>query len=320
MKKFLLFIICTLLFFALCGCDETSDTPVDKSDKPDEVTTEVNNTEESDTKDDFYREHQELVEEEVDFDDDTMLRVSLSDVGLENVIIKSVELGKIDEDSFGTVYLLADDRYGGSTMPADHYLAIAISDKIIVKDLSAWENQACYSGDIELRDFDGDSDNEILLQECLGGVGGAGSYVSRVFDFKNGEIVKMFSSLRSENDHRVIDTGFSIDLLENHRFEIRNTITGYSETFQDEREYEEYYKWWYTDEGKLRKDLNIMVDSFCEFVPVDIDGDHTYEIRCRQYVSLVGHSDGIGWAVTVLKYNNELSCFEIVEATFEHEK
>lgn len=316
MKKALLSIICILLLFVLCGC-ETFGTPVDKTYKPDETTTNVNTTEAADSQNDFYREHQDLTEMEAHFDENTMLRASLSDIGLENVIVKGAEFGKLDEDSFGTVYLLADDRYGGSTMPADHYLAIATNDKIIVKDISAWENQACYSGTIELRDFDGDLDDEILLQESLGGVGGAGSFLSRVFDFKNGEIVEIFSSL-SGKIHRVIDTGFSIELLENHQYEIQNSITGYCETFQDERENEEYYKkWWYTDEGELRKDLTIMVDSFCEFVPVDIDGDYVYEIKCRQYVSMIGHSDGIGWATTVLKYNNELGCFEIVEASFE---
>lgn len=316
MRNTLISIICILLLFVLCGC-ESSGTTANKIDKTDETTINENTTEASDSKNEFYREHQELTETEARFDYNTMLRVSLADVGLENIIIKGVDLGRVDEDSFGTVYLLADDRYGGSTMPADYYLAIATNDKIIVKDIAAWENQACYSGNIELRDFDGDLDEEILLQENLGGVGGAGSFLSRVFDFKNGEIVEIFSS-RSEKIHRVIDTGFSINLLEDHRFDIRNSITGYCETFQDERKDEEYYKkWWYTDEGELRKDLTIMVDSFCEFVPVDIDGDYIYEIKSRQFVSLIGHSDGIGWAITVLKYNNKLGCFEIVEASFE---
>ena len=89
---------------------------------------------------------------------------------------------------------------------------------------------------------------------------------------------------------------------------------------QHEADNEEYYKWWYTDEGEIRNDCNIMADSFYEFFSVDIDGDYVYEIKCRQYVSLFSHSDFIGWAVTVLKYNNELSCFEIVEASFEPRK
>jgi len=312
MKKFLLSAICLFLIFTLCGC-AASVVPDDNTDKVDETSQEAKTTEAPDTGDELYREHQELTCEDAAFDANTMLRSSLSVVGLENVIIKGVSKGKLDEDSFGTVYLLADDRYGGSTMPADHYLAIAINDKIIAKEAS----QACYSGHIELCDLDGDHDNEILLQEDLGGVGGAGSHLSRVFDLKNGEIIEMFSSNRSEIDHRIIETGFSIMLLEGHRYEIRNSITGYSETFQHESENEEYYNFWYTDEGELSKDHTIMVDSFAEFAPVDIDGDYVYEIKCKQYVSLIGHMDGLGWANTLLKYNSELGCFEIAEASFE---
>lgn len=319
MKKILLSIVSMLLVFILCGC-QLSGEPIDKAEKTDEITTDVNTTDASDSKEELYRDHQNLSKTESDFDNNTMLRVSLSDLGLENVIIKGVEHISLGEKTGGTVYLLADDRYGGSTMPADHYLAITVNDKIIVKDTSARENQACYAGNIEVRDFDGDLDEEILLHELVGMTGGAGSYLSRVFDFKDGEIVEMFSSSHAENDYSVMDTGFSINLLEDHRFEIRNSITGYSETFQHEADNEEYYKWWYTDEGEIRNDCNIMADSFYEFFSVDIDGDYVYEIKCRQYVSLFSHSDFIGWAVTVLKYNNELSCFEIVEASFEPRK
>lgn len=313
MRKFFSYIICLFLIFLLCGC-EASDMP---DDKPEETSKEAGTTEVTDSSDELYREHQELTGTEADFDENEILRVSLLDVGLENVIIKSVCQGELDSDFFGTVCLLADDRYGGSSIPADHYLAIVSKDKLIVKDTSAWKDQACYSGYIELHDFDGDSDNEIVLQEIVGMTGGAGSYLSRVFDFKDGEIIEIFSSLDSEENYGNIDTGFSIKLLDNHRFEINNSITGYSETFQAKQKSEEYFKWWYTDKGELKKDTTIMVDSFAEFVPVDIDGDYVYEIKCKQYVSLIGHSDGIGWANTVLKYNIELECFEIVEASFE---
>ena len=290
---------------------------VDEIDRPNEITKDVNAAEVADSRDELYREHQELNDTEAYFDVNEMLRVSLTNVGLENVIVNEAEAGVLDKDSFGRVYLLADDRYGGSSMPADLYLAIVINDKIIVKDMSEWENQACYSGSIELCDFDGDFDNEIVLQETVGMSGGAGSYFSRVFDFKNGEIIEIFSSLDTEKEYGIIDTGFSIKLLEDKRFEVRNSITGYSEIFQDEGKSEDYYKWWYTDDGTPREDMTIMVDSFMVFAPVDIDGDWVYEIKCKQYVSLVGHSDMIGWANTVLKYNNELRCFEIVEANFE---
>ena len=63
----------------------------------------------------------------------------------------------------------------------------------------------------------------------------------------------------------------------------------------------------------------ILVDSLYELLPIDIDKDGIYEIMGRQYVSLVGHSDGIGSATTVLKFNNEISEFVIIETSFSLE-
>ena len=60
----------------------------------------------------------------------------------------------------------------------------------------------------------------------------------------------------------------------------------------------------------------ILVDSLYELLPIDIDKDGVYEIVGRQYVSLIGHSDGIGSAATVLKFNNEISEFAIIKTSF----
>ena len=39
------------------------------------------------------------------------------------------------------------------------------------------------------------NDKEIVLQETISMSGGAGQYLSRIFDYKNDEIVEIFSSL-----------------------------------------------------------------------------------------------------------------------------
>lgn len=38
---------------------------------------------------------------------------------------------------------------------------------------------------------------------------------------------------------------------------------------------------------------------------------------CRQYVCLVDHADGLGDAITILKYNNDTLQFEIIDTKFE---
>ena len=63
----------------------------------------------------------------------------------------------------------------------------------------------------------------------------------------------------------------------------------------------------------------ILVDSLYELLPIDIDKDGVYEIVGRQYVSLIGHSDGIGSATTVLKFDKDKSEFAIIETSFSLE-
>lgn len=261
-----------------------------------------------------YREHQELLSSQVAFDSEIMLRFSIPEVGLENVFVRETsDVELIDKDVYGQVYLLADDRYGGNRGLSTHYLAIVCDDKLFVEDLTKWEDQCSYSGSIELCDVNDDGDKEILLHECTGMTGGAGQYLSRVFEFVDNEIVEIFSSGNGSDN---FDTGYSITILKNNQFRISNKYTGYSEVFSLKDRTDEYYKnYWYDEKGKTIEQ-EISVDSFYEFYPVDTDEDGVYEIFCRQYVSLIGHSDGIGCAETVLKYNSTTSSFDIISTEF----
>ena len=77
-----------------------------------------------------------------------------------------------------------------------------------LKDLAEWENQMSYGIKLELCDFDGDGDKEILLQQTVSMSGGAGQYLSRVLDFENYEFLELYCSEQ-------IFTGFSIEILNN---------------------------------------------------------------------------------------------------------
>ncbi|MBQ5885107.1 MAG: hypothetical protein IIW79_01690 [Clostridia bacterium] len=300
MRKMMTVIISILLILGcLCSCKA-----------------EGTKTSEADNKKENYREHQELTAFQTSFDADNMLRVSIPEANLNNVFIRETSANELlDNDIYGQVYLLADDRYGGNRGTSDHYLVVVTNDKIVVEDLSKWEDQACYSGNIELCDFDGDGDKEILLHECVGMTGGAGQYLSRVFNFDDNKLVEMFCSDNGTND---FNTGFSIKILKDRKFVIENEITKYSEQFRLEDRKDDYFDSWYDKNGDP-VEQEILVDSFYEFSPVDIDKDGVYEIVGRQYVSLIGHSDGIGSATTVLKFNNEASKFEIIETSFSLE-
>ena len=263
------------------------------------------------------KEHQFLKTTETIFDSKNSMRIDIPEIGLKNIIIRQLEDNiKLTDNDFGTVYLLADNRYASNSVVADYYLVVSTNDKIFAKDLSVWDDQASLGAIFYCVDIDGDDDKEIIIQECVGLSGGAGQYLSRVFDFGNSGIVEMFSS---ENNGEKFNTGFSVTILKNRSFEIKNRNTDYCQKFVLSDRKAEYYNFWYDSNGEP-KNLNLSADTFYKFEPCDIDNDGIYEIKICQYTSLYGHTDFIGTAISFLKYNKEKENFEICEAFFEVEK
>lgn len=314
MKRMICLLLALTFAVGLAGCKNATD-PTETSSASTAQATETTEAE-NENKNENYRDHQELTATEVDFDVNGMLRFDIPEVGLKDVFIQDFcNWSVLDSSTDGRVCLLADDRYGGGFMPCDHYLLIVTDrGKMIVKDLSAWENQASYSGRIYLRDFDGDGDDEIALQQTVAMSGGAGQYLSRVFNYSGGEIVEMFTSEGDESLY--FDTGYTATVLKERRLRIDNSFTGFSMTLQYGEDQDEYLNYWFYDENGEPKEPSLWVDSFNEFIPEDRDGDGVYEIHCRQYTSLIGHSDYRGDAVSVLKYNNDSGKFEVIEAGF----
>lgn len=310
MKKLgsvLLVLVLVLSLFA-CGGDTTETTNYTEHD--------INKNLSSG--DEFYRDHQELISSESEFNADTMLRIDIPELGLENVYIRQVsERMLLDTETIGAVYLIADDRYGGNRSTSDYYMLVTVDDKIYAKDLTPEEynSPASMGAILYFADIDGDKDKEILLQETKGMSGGAGQYLSRVYDFTDSEIKEIFTSYDKESKY--FNTGFDCTLLENHMLRIDNAFTGYTTTFEVIRENEAYFtQWWYNDDGDLRN-ASLWVDSFNRFEPEDMDNDGISEIVCRQYTCLNSHADYVGSAMTVLKYSNDIKSFYIYDAWFE---
>jgi len=263
------------------------------------------------------KEHQPLTSTEAIFDSKKSMRISIPEVGLKSVLVRQLEDNvNLTDNGFGTVHLLADNRYDINSSVADYYLVISINGKIVARDLSVLEDQASLGATFCCVDIDGDKDKEIILQECIGLSGGAGQYLSRVFDFKNDEIIEVFSS---KDKNEVFNTGFSCSVLKNRSLEIKNKYTDYCKNIILPDRTDDYYSVWYENNGEP-KNLELMLDTFYKFEPYDIDNDGVYEIKACQYTSLYGHTDFIGTAVSFLKYNKEENLFYICEAFFEEEK
>ena len=290
-------ILLTLLLCLLTGCTAPVQT------KPPQTTESTQATD--------IRPHLILTATEAAFDMEAAARVSVPDLGLENMTICDMTFDQVclSEATLGQVFLLGHDRGIQDTL--DHYLLVQLGDKVIAKDLQGYEDCPNYDGYIETRDFDGDGDCEILVQECVGMIGGCGSYLTRVFDVKDGQLVQLFStddlSELAQNKY-----GFTAVLLEDAQYKIEHATTGYSESFSLPKGAAEYFAG-----SSGGQSIELEIDSFYEVVLNDVDGDDIAEICCTQYSWYAGHADGLGDVKTVWKYNPDTKAFEIIRTSFE---
>lgn len=241
----------------------------------------------------------------------------MEEIGLSGCTLTSYYMGNIEStEEKATVYLLRDDRY--NSMYHELYLAVETDDSLYFYDLA--ESSQYYSGayfeDLYLADLDGDGLDEIILNRCIAMTGGAGGYISQVFQFQKYTYFSEFFS--NENNFGEIYTGFTSELKDGFKLEISNVFTGYK-TVIDYKDATKYHGVYWDKSGKVIRTQNydyLMYDSFREFYPEDVDGDGIDELVCLQYTSLYGHSDYIGNVKSVLKYNEKYKTFEVIDAEF----
>ncbi|MBO4468246.1 MAG: hypothetical protein J5766_02985, partial [Clostridia bacterium] len=181
-------------------------------------------------------------------------------------------------------------------------------------DITNDEYGGSYGDDkIFARDIDGDKADEIILQQIVGMTGGAGQYRSRIFKVVGDEIAEIFNSATGN----IFDTGFIGVVKNGFKLEIKNKFNNYLNELDLSAE-NQYIGVYFDINGNATSNAEneILCDSFREFVPEDIDNDGIFEIVCLQYVSLYGHSDYIGDAKSVLKFDFNKKEFIITEAEF----
>lgn len=261
-------------------------------------------------------EHQELSKNNIAFESE-WLKVDLSKVGLSDIAVGDIEKGHFTKKSFkdnvlNRVYVLYDyNRFGEDSMYYNSYLAVTTESKVLFFDLSTNNSEGCYGEELFVSDIDGDEIDEIILHQTVGLTGGAGQYQSRIFRVIENNIEEVFLST-SKNKY---DTGYLCELKRDFKLCVKNDITDYSTTI-DVKDKQEYIGVYFDENGNPIDTAEIMIDNFCDFKPEDVDNDGIDEIVAKQYVSLNGHMDCIGYAESVLKYNSKSETFEVVNAKF----
>ena len=238
--------------------------------------------------------------------------VSFPEVGLHNVFVgERIETALT---GFGQktlyVYLLNDYPYEEKWYHYA-YMAVEIGKEVLVCDLKI----GSYEDKVYSCDVDGDGCDEILLHQAVGFTGGAGQFVSRVFKVRENALYEIFNSQVDvlSGEERQYDTGFRSEFEKDRKLKVTNSITGYCSVIDISQKYTDEF---FDENGKGLLELSIECDSFFEFQPKDLNGDGVYEIECLQYVSLLGHADGVGYAKSILKYSEKKKDFFIVESCF----
>ena len=236
------------------------------------------------------------------------MTIDVPEAGLNSVVVrKKTEAHTTNFSQYPLyAYILSDYRY---SQPAIHdtYLAVETGSKILFYDLG----NSSLDDVLFTNDVDGDGLDEIIVQQTVDETGGAGQFSSSIFKVRSDQIHELFNSSTSN----LFETGFSSTLEDGFKLKVENRFTGYSATLDFNADWR-YVGTYFDESGKVIWSEPIMCDSFREFVPEDTDGDGIYEIACLQYVSLYGHSDYVGDAKSILRFNVQAQQFEVAEASF----
>lgn len=234
------------------------------------------------------------------------INLKIKEQGLDGYQIAQSVKGRFDDSSSveSRAHLLKQKVDTDKIEVYNSYLAVESKSKVLFKKLPD-----CMGNGIEIADIDGNGKDEIIVQNTIGASGGVGQFASYIFEV-NDNIDEIFYSANTSP----FDTGFEVVFDDNSPIVIKNVFTGYEKALDNSKEKD--LNIFFDEEGKVIKTEDISCDSFYRFYPKDVDDDGVYEIVAVQYVSLYGHSDGIGFAESVLRYNTATKQFDVVDTRF----
>ena len=292
--KNLFFAIVVCICFFLAGCNGKS-LQIDPDD-----TSHIKNPTET---------HVQHPTDEIPFSElihaDQGTTLTINAFGLGEVTVNQKKFADtLTSGVFTSVYILEDVQLPSHTS----YLLVNLGNDFLLHNLETKSlKDTLYLGDV-----DGDGIQEIVLNQCLGYSGGVGNYLSRVFCVDKEKVTEIFASIDNRGNLNY-DTGFTSVFLGNKQLCITNSIVDYQIVLDVSERYNDDF---FDNSGKCTRDIHIWCDSFSEFIPEDVNNDGICEIICKQYVSLDGHADGIGYVKSILKYNEGTGQFVIIKAQF----
>jgi len=230
----------------------------------------------------------------------------------------------INNDYKNNAYLYAveygENYEGDYTGDYYTYIAVELFGKVEFRFMCEcfWVKDGHY---IILNDIDGDGIDEIIVQQNIDNVGGAGQYLTSVFKISENNIVNIFQSPDLSKEminyvYQLFNTGYSIELIDGFKGEMKNDFTNYKKII--DLSGNEFTDIFYNQAGEIidNENIELFLDSFYKLDIVDYDNDGIYELKCTQYAYLDVHTNYIGDVVSILKFNNEKESFDVIAAEF----
>lgn len=174
------------------------------------------------------------------------------------------------------------------------------------------KNAHGYGYSFSMGDFNGDKVKDILVSVNNDMTGGAGQYTHSIYSLKDNRLKVLF-----DNEKIMDEINLKVMFMDNFKIMISLPQID-KKIIVDKSDQKKKYKELNLYKGnKLRKKTEGSADNYSSLVPKDIDKDGILELKGMQYISGYGHSDGLGMAISVLKYNNKKQKWIVKSMEFE---
>lgn len=203
--------------------------------------------------------------------------------------------GDVNGDGFVDNVYLAGNKTAGSPLWQNITLIIENTRTRRVQRVPM-KNNVGYNPTIFLGDFSGNKVDDIFVVIDSGGSGGM--IYAYLFSDWHGRLLQMFDS-DAFNDtfkYQVHYLNQFKALVISDRLQKKYIL---DLTYKGKAYLEEIYN----PDGTLKQPIEGWVDPLSGLYPVDFDRDGSYELEAYQQISGRYHADGLGYVVTVLKWN-----------------
>lgn len=233
----------------------------------------------------------------------------------EDYYVNDIKYGDVTGDGNIDEIVLVGRKEDDASSPFTDNMIVLVQDKARnVVTLFSPDNNAGYSADMFLGDFNSDGIKDIMIGLDTGANGGAGVSAYSIYSFGNSQ----FTSLFTNKDELNSGLCFELKFLDGYKVLIRNEELKREFVIDISNKKKEYEEDGYYVKGKLNKRIQGWADDYFMIVPKDVDDDGTLELIGYQYICGRDHADWVAYAKSTLKWDKEKQKWYIKKLTVQN--